>query len=202
MAYIRDAVAGDAADLAGVYAEALPSDVLPRLGRNFLERVFFPEVLACPGAFTLAVDHRGHPGAFVVIAAGPRELTERLASHRMALLSALLRRLPADARLGRAIFDLLLRTKVRLFEDIGPLEARPELYVIAVAPTLQGQGTGSLLVQAAMERLDQECGAFPGCVVKTSSPEARRFYEKNCFRVIGREQRGCRALDILLRESG
>ena len=50
---LRLATESDVAGLAAIQMEALPQDLLPRLGRRFLENCFYPAVLACPDAFIL-----------------------------------------------------------------------------------------------------------------------------------------------------
>ena len=74
----------------------------------------------------------------------------------------------------------------------------PELYLIASDPASQGQGLGGELLAEGLAQLKEQ--GCPGCLVKTSSDGAKRFYLRHGFREIGEEYRGSRCLSVLLIE--
>ncbi len=55
------------------------------------------------------------------------------------------------------------------------------LHTIGVEPACKGQGVGSMLLQAALQRIGQE---FQACVLRTEQPKNVGFYQKNGFRVV------------------
>jgi ribosomal protein S18 acetylase RimI-like enzyme len=196
---IADAGPADVPGLAAIHVAALPGDLLPRLGRRYLERGFFPAVLSSPDAFVLKAELDGRLQGFVVFAWRSGRLTTAIGQRRRALLRAVAGRALKDPKLVLDLVRVLGRPRLTLVEPLPePVAEMPELYLIATAPPERGRGLGARLLEVGVERI---LSARPRCLVRTSSPDAKRFYLRHGFRLIGREERGSRGLDLLLREA-
>ncbi|MBI4576420.1 MAG: GNAT family N-acetyltransferase [Planctomycetes bacterium] len=195
---IRLAEVSDIDAMVEIHMRALPGDLLPRLGRAFLGRTFYPTVLGSGHGFILVCEEEGRVRAYVIFARESAGLARDLSSRRVAIGWSILRRLWLDPRIPLDVLAFL-RGRVELTEPIEDRERWPELYSIATLPGDQGKGFGAALVQEGLRRL-WSAGA-PGCTVKTSSDRARAFYVKNGFRDIGVETRGARRFYILLHAS-
>ena len=188
---IRSATIDDVASLADVHAAALPDDFLPRLGRRYLRRRFYPTVLGSSEVDVFVVERSGELVALAVFVGDSELLGSALAADWAGIapyLSFAVARHPSMARdtIGHLRgFDRVLA------RDIAGV---PELYVMAVTPSCQSDGLGGSLLEHGLDalRARNQC-----CVVKTSSPPARRYYERHEFEYVGSEHRGARSLDVL-----
>lgn len=197
---IRRGVSGDAPTLASLHAAALPADLLPRLGRDFLLKRFYPFALASPHAFTLAAEQDGEVLGFVMFTQDTPAFMRQLRRLAPFMLVAALTRFPRDL----SVLAELARCGLGFRSDTeglpGAPEACPELFVIAVAQESRGAGVGSALVREGLARLSEtQAGASLGCLVKTSSGQAYEFYSRLGFRAAGFEWRGTRAMRVLYR---
>jgi GNAT superfamily N-acetyltransferase len=191
---VRPATTDDIPALVDIHLRAIPDDVLPRLGARFLAEAFLPIVLNAPDVVTLVCD-APLPSAFVVFAFDEPALTARLMRNRTALARAALARLASEPGFARDIVAHARGFRMEWF-DAPPdnLATTAMLYVMATLPGMQSLGIGARLLQAGLEIVFRRA---PACLVKTSSLEARRFYEQNGFRLVGNERRGFRALSVL-----
>jgi GNAT superfamily N-acetyltransferase len=191
---VRPATTNDIPALVNIHLRAIPDDVLPRLGARFLENVFWPTVLDAHDTVTLLCD-APLPSAFVVFAFDEPALTGRIMRHRTALARAVIARLVRERGFARDIVAHAGGFRIEWFDrPPGDLAATAMLYVMATLPDMQSLGLGAKLLQAGLEIVFRRA---PLCLVKTSSPEARRFYEQNGFRPVGNERRGSRTLSVL-----
>lgn len=197
---VRLAGPGEAARLAAVHLAALPGDVLPRLGRAFLERTFYPLILAHAGVDCLVAEAEGRVAGLLVLAWNSGQLTAAVGARRTAVALALARRVLRDPLLAVDVAFTALGTRAGLSAPAAGLAAAPEIYVLAVAPGAQGQGLGAALVKAALARLGRRDPAPRLVAVKTGTEAARRFYEKHGFRLVGREGRGRVRPFVLVRD--
>lgn len=189
---VRPAGPQDAAALADIHSAALPDDVLPRLGRNFLQNVFYPLVLGHGDTDCIVAGDGPCPDGLLVLARAPQALTAALAVRRHRILAALVCQ---GWRAAPLALDMLCAARGRVRELNVAVETYRqawEIYILAVHPRAQGRGLGSALVAAALARL-----AAPLLIVKTASETAKGFYEGNGFRPAGLEQRGRRTIWLL-----
>ena len=194
---IRAATEADIPALATIHARALPDDLLPRLGVDFLRDVFYPTALRLTGVSVwVATDAADTPIAFVVFAEDADSLTAQLRRRWPAVLRATAKRTVSDPGLLVALAAVAKAPEVVWGRDAPPSMAKaPELYVIATDPAAQGQGAGSELTRHGVKDLASR--GHRDCIVRTSSPDALRFYQRLGFRTVGHERRGRRRLDLL-----
>jgi ribosomal protein S18 acetylase RimI-like enzyme len=171
---VVEARPADVPRLVGIHMEALPRDYLPRLGRHFLQRYFFPYALDAGGARTFVCREREVLGFITVCADGDR-FTRGLTRYRPLHLMA---------HVARASWrsSILWHSLEALVSDPGgPPDVAPELYLIAVAPTARRRGVGGALVLRLAEYLT-ELG-HQRCRVKVVMDDvgANAFYERQGF---------------------
>ncbi len=196
---IRKAHNEDIPFLVKIHMAALPGDLLPRLGRDFLVKTFYPAVLRSDQAFTIVHEEDGAPDAFVIFAYHSDALTNQVIKDKVSLAGSMLRGLLADPTLAREAFGFLRGFRTELEEDLRiKLEEIPELYLIATSPDRQSRGLGCQIVRHGLRLLADE--GYPCSLVKTSSDRAREFYLKQGYRLIGFEYRQKRRLYLLLHE--
>jgi GNAT superfamily N-acetyltransferase len=188
---IRSAMTDDAAALAEVHVAALPDDFLPRLGRRYLRRRFYPMVLMSSGVDLFVAERSDEVLAFALFVEDGESLSSALAADWAGLAMyvpfAVLRR-------PSVVCDIIgqRRREPDLSRDISGV---PELYLMASEPGCQSKGLGGNLLEHGLEVLGTR---NQGCVVKTSSSRARQFYERHGFELVGVERRATRSLDVLL----
>ena len=144
---IQPARPGWAGELARIHHQALPDDFLPSLGRDFLERVYYPAALRSPHAATLAaLDEAGRPAGFVTVAHDSAAFTRDVVGGRAGVLA----RYAVRAAL-RDPRHLLTSARVAWAALASPADPLPgEIVFIAVDARLRGRGTGKALVRAAL----------------------------------------------------
>jgi len=195
---LRLATPSDIPALADIHVHAMPGDYLPRLGCNFLESMLYSTALATPGVTVIVGPDHGSIQGFVLLAGDGQALTDRLKSFRMGIVKALLCHMWHDPLLLMETVSLatgLCASSVPLPQEYEHL---PEIYAIATREGHRDKGLGSQLVTAALDVLRRISDDKVRCLVKTPSERARRFYEKNGFKVIGRTRRVGRTFSILL----
>ena len=89
---LRIAIESDIPQLVEIHTDVLPGDLLPRLGRRFLETCFFPAVLASPHGFIVVDDEADALAGFCIFSYDTRSLTRDATARKFRLLSALLMR--------------------------------------------------------------------------------------------------------------
>ena len=88
-----------------------------------------------------------------------------------------------DALLGLSAEDAdRAATCMALLGEAHPHEAHWYLNLLGVAPGSQGQGIGSAMLRAVLDRCDAE--GTPA-YLEATSPTNRRLYERHGFRVVG-----------------
>lgn len=193
---IREANINDAEALAAIHVAALPNDLLPRLGTQFLSTHFYRVVLRSEHAFTI-LDEEDHAiRSFIIFAHNSNAVTKQVMGKKFSLLWHLFIAVPRDPSILGEIIGHLKGFKTELISQPNEtIEKTPELYLMATAPEHHSKGIGSRLIQRGLEVLAQR---NLQCIVKTSSDIAKKFYLKNHFEEIGTEFRHKRKLHILL----
>jgi len=189
MTVIARAADADGCVLARIHSEALPNDFLPSLGRDFLERVYYPATMRSSHGAHLVARDGGEAVGFVTIAHATVAFTRDVLRGRTGALAryAIRRALqqPAHLRLSAEVLWSAL-TQPR-----DPIDG--EIVVIAVDAGSRGRGIGKALVAAALEYLRAH-GVFQ-CRTKTLASNASviAMYEglgwhiRDRFRLIGRD---------------
>lgn len=191
---IRECTLADIDALVDIHCAALPTDLLPRLGRTYLARNYYPTILRSPNAVTFVYEEEGQVISFVVFAYKSGNLAREIKADKIGIAWALFKKSFRDPGIIINVINFL-SSKIQLNKEIGSLEDYAELFSAASYPEKQGKGFGSLIVKEGLNRLIQyNC---TGCSVKTSSERARKFYQRLGFEDIGEESRGNRFLYIL-----
>lgn len=191
---IKDIKDSDLAQVANIHYSALPNDLLPFLGRGFLINGFY-DVCIKPGrTLFLGFFEQDVPCAFVIFAYDSKRLTLESSIYRLRFYLALVKILLSRPLFIKRLYSTF-RVKRTMYEKQLKIEEYPELYLIAADPAYQNKGYGGKILSEGLKRLQMQ--NYKGCSVKTSSEKAKRFYEKNGFRVVGIEYRGLRKLYIL-----
>jgi GNAT superfamily N-acetyltransferase len=197
---LRAATFDDIPQMVHTHCEALPNDLLPKLGRGFLRKVFYPSALRCDDSRAWVCCEREKAIGHVVLSCPSQALTGALRRQPFKVLFALL--FACSKRPGTISQILYQFRKPSLSLDapwsIDQISKLPEIFVLAVAVQQQGSGMGSKLVNAALS--DSRCQRV-GCLVRTSNSRAAKFYLRNGFRLIGVERRGERTLELYFHES-
>ena len=194
---IRVATESDILTLAEIHFQALPNDLLPRIGKKFLQEYFYPQLLQSKHALTLVYTQGGATKSFVVFAYDSDALTQYILSQRTKMALYLI---PATFRSYKLIFDVFshlrgseLKLNGKSDLEIGKI---PELYLMATNSKYTSSGVGGRLITEGLKIM---ANTSPSCMVKTSSERAKKFYMKYGFKEIGFERRGNRILNLLLR---
>ncbi len=167
---LRPARAGDAAAMARVHREAMPSAFLPTLGRGFLRRLY-GAMIADAGVVTIVAEDRGRVVGLATAATSVGAFYRRFA--RRGGLAAGLAAAPHLLR------PSVLRRAIETARYPAGMEDLPaaELLSIAVAGARRSSGVGSDLAAAIGRELAgmgvSECRA----VVAVDNVGANRFYE-------------------------
>lgn len=194
---IREAVSADISSLVDIHMRALPDDLLPRLGHNYLRYEFYPRVLKSSYATTWVVDEDDKLKAIMIVSSSPAQLTAELSRNKFILGVHLLLGALYNLKTLKTILAHLKGFRSEMGEGFECLDLSLacEIYLIATDPVLQSQGLGSQLVVHGLGNLSGKCNQ---CLVKTSSDDARRFYLRHGFVDVGLEYRGNKPYHILL----
>ncbi len=198
METIRKAKIADASRISELHSKALPKDLLPSLGMDFLVRTYYPAVLNSSFSNVYLLEKDGVAVSFVVFATDTSELAKIIKADKLSILIAIMKKSITNPRIPFSILGFILG-KVNWEEKIADIEHMPELYSIATEPSLQSKGYGKLITEEGLREL-ASLNEKKGCIVKTSSDGAFKFYQRIGFRKIGYEKRGKSILNILYYE--
>jgi ribosomal protein S18 acetylase RimI-like enzyme len=194
---IRYARIEDIPDITDVHLRALPEDLLPRLGRSYLVKEFYPQVFRCADTFTLVNEENNRVNAFCIFAGDSRALTGQVMRNKMRLAGYLAVSLVKDLRVFNEVTAILKGSRIELNAGEGDhLNAGlPEIYIIATDPQFQSRGLGREIIEKGWSILSARS---PALLVRTSAERARDFYLRFGFRIFGYEFRGKRKLNLLI----
>lgn len=186
----------DVRALAKIHVLTLPDDLLPSLGRSYLERCFFPHTLNSFSTVALGAYTETHElCAFAIfVKSAPQFTSTLLKSSTFYLIGLCIKKLITTRRFINKIIGFMQPVK-RIIDSGYTLDNCPEIYVIATALEHQKKGYGSALIKEGLTQLQQL--NYQACIVKTSSENAKQFYMNFGFIPIGKEYRGKRVFDIL-----
>lgn len=164
----------DVVRLAEIHHIALPDDFLPSLGRDFLERIYYPAAMRSARAVTLTARDQGQVVGFVTIAHDSAQYTRDVISKSWIALG--LYALRAAILHPSSIWKSMEVLQAALFSKPDPIQS--EIVFIAVDPVCQGQGIGTRMVRSALEYLAQM--SIYQCRTKTLARNEKviRMYER------------------------
>jgi ribosomal protein S18 acetylase RimI-like enzyme len=195
MEKIRKAKISDVNRISELHSKALPKDLLPSLGLDFLVKTYYPAVLNSSFSNVYLLEKDGIVVSFVVFATDTSELAKIIKADKIRILFAIVKKTITNPRIPFSILGFILG-KVIWEETLVDADHMPELYSIATDPSLQSKGYGKRITEEGLRELASLDGK-KGCIVKTSSDGAFKFYERIGFRKIGHEKRGKSLLNIL-----
>ncbi|HNN06854.1 MAG TPA: GNAT family N-acetyltransferase [Leptospiraceae bacterium] len=192
--FIRMACLEDSEALTEIHCSALPDDLLPKLGKKYIKNVYYSKVLKSKYAITMLLEKGEIPVSFVTFTLEPEKLLIEIKKQKIALLLALIKNSFSQPGIVPSLWNNM-NTKTHFDGNINPVDF-PELFFIASVPDQQGKGLGKMLIKKGLQELEH-ISEKPGCIVKTSSESAFRFYIREGFKEIGYEMRGSRKFCIL-----
>jgi len=167
---------------------ALPNDIFPNLDRQYYRHAVARMIWHGPLAVAVEADEIV---GFCSVANEPEEFSDSLANEYRMLAKNL-------ARFAITRPTLLLDivgAAIGGAETIEPIDYVPEITVIAVAAQCRGRNIGPTLIEKCATQI-----VSPQLIVKTSDQNAERFYLRNRFERIGKQNRFRRKLAILRRQ--
>jgi ribosomal protein S18 acetylase RimI-like enzyme len=184
----RTAQITDLDSIVSLHRSALPDDLLPELGDEFLRDFFYPAVLTAPHVHSVVFEINHVVKGFVIFEAPVGHLTN--------ILKQLLKKKPwpilkALANNPRAIASLIstLRSTTSISQPLD-IQTFAELFVIGIDESTRGQGIGKKMVSVGLQTLQKEESNLEGCLVRTSSTDAKKFYESLGCKLVGHQFRG------------
>lgn len=174
--------------IVNIHCASLPDDFLPQLGRDFLEKTFYPAVIACErAALLIDRDQRGIACGFIIVTQDSGQFLSQII--RTHLWSFVLTGIRSSLR----SWGHFRRNVQILFSSVFGKDTHPagEIYIIAVNASMRGKGIGARLVNAAEEYLRQNGIAAIKIKTLTSNEDWIGFFKKagwdviDQFRLIG-----------------
>lgn len=187
---IREAREQDLSVIFDIHKTALPEDLLSNLSKEYLIKHFYQSFFDEDAIFLVYCEDNTVLG-FLIIALHPAQVVRKL-RYSFSLLGEIIKKIfiKSSFILVNILGILFVQTKM----DKSYLNS-PEIYLIAVRDSFQGKSIGSQLIEEGFSRL-RKLG-YASCLVKTSYENAKQFYEKNGFVVIGDEIRFKRYMYVL-----
>lgn len=192
---VRHVMAADFEAIADIHCTALPQDLLPRLGRGALAKVFYPWFLNMELFDFIAIAEDDTVAGFIVLRNRTPTLRELLPIC-VKLLPFLVWNCLVHPSVAFVCACYLLSRRHETVESRAvTFSAQKEIVVVAVAAGWRRNGIGSKLITAAISRMSDPAVIL----VKTDSETARTFYLMQGFAVVGHERRCRRTLYMLAR---
>jgi ribosomal protein S18 acetylase RimI-like enzyme len=173
---LRSGTDGDAAAAAALHAGQISEGFLTFLGERFLRRLY-RRLVRTPGSFLLVADFEGSTIGFLAGSTHVRALYRSFAWRDG---------VPAMAACG----GRLLRSPVRALETLrhgtGASGQGAELLAVAVDPSVQGRGAGTLLVEGFLHQVTTRGEKVAHVVVAADNDAAEALYRKAGFSTVER----------------
>lgn len=130
--------------VAHIHAEALPEDLLPQLGKWFLEKGYYRSLVDSPYSLVIVAKKHSQILGFVNLSFDPGKHIARMIKTKMLRLLVAMVRVSCVSPLRIVeIFSAVARANAEVPENSA------EIAFIAVKPDFQGQGIGKQLVEQA-----------------------------------------------------
>lgn len=173
---LRTGTERDAAAVASLHAGQISEGFLAILGSQFLRRLY-RRIARTPGCFLLVIEDDGKAVGFLAGSTNVRAL------YRSFLLRD-------GAATALACGGRLLRSWRRVMETLrhgtGGAVSGAELLAIAVDPTAQGRGAGTLLVEGFLSEIGRRGQRAAYVVVAEHNKTAVALYQRHGFHMVER----------------
>ncbi len=176
--HIRHAKQADFLEMAHIHKEALPTDLLPRLGTSYLEKTFYKKLQSNAYGFILVAEAKEKVIGFIIVAPS-------------CAATSYLREIKEFFNLLLCIFtkpQAWLGAIQVIFSKTEPPQLKQgfekEIIAFAISKRYQGKGVGRLLINSAVEQITSH-----PLTTRTASQSAQAFYSHLGFTVIGTEYR-------------
>ena len=173
---LRSGTEGDAAAAAALHADQIREGFLTFLGEKFLRRLY-RRLARTPDSFLLIADFEGSAIGFL---AG--------STHVRALYRSFVWRdgVPATFACGGRLLRFPVRALETLRHGTGASGQGAELLAIAVDPSAQGRGAGTLLVEGFLHEVTARRETAAHVVVAADNDAATALYRKAGFGTVER----------------
>lgn len=185
----------DFSAVAELLANTLNDSLLQKLGKPFIEHDFLPHAQQVTGLFNYTCHLNGEIVGYALFSY-PEIAIKQLASK---LIYQIAKTTLKKALFSPGLFLELIssfRNKSILEKPIPDLHKTIYLVYLAIDSSIQSRGIGSKFLTNCLTEL-----SISDCIVETYSNKARKFYEKNGFRTIGKRKRFFHDCKLLLREA-
>jgi ribosomal protein S18 acetylase RimI-like enzyme len=140
------------AQIVNIHCASLPDDFLPQLGRDFLEKTFYPAVIASDlAALLIDCDQSGNAFGFIIVTQDSSEFFSQMIKNNLWSFAL------TGMRSSLRSWGHFRRNIQILISSVFGKETDPggEIYIIAVDEAMRGKGIGAKLVSAAEDYLRQ-----------------------------------------------
>ncbi|WBF66166.1 GNAT family N-acetyltransferase [Desulfovibrio subterraneus] len=169
-----------------IHCKALADDLLPKLGKEYLLRTFYPTILQESDSLLLVEEDNDSVRGFILVANPANAYSHLRTGKRLShLLSAALIR-------PNTWIDLIGAAYSKTHPPLTLPSSTFEIVALAVHPDFQRKGIGKILVSSALSRINNQ-----SLLTKTSSDAALKFYFELGFTKIGVESRINKQLNVL-----
>ncbi|RJP37484.1 MAG: GNAT family N-acetyltransferase [Phycisphaerales bacterium] len=177
---LRLATLADVPTMARIHLRSLPTEFLPKLGRPFLERVFFPGLLASPRACTYVAEDDAGVAGLIVTRAGMRgALGEMISAAPFSFLWTV--------ALGMATRPSLMLDGIGVARQLlsRSAEAEPanlaELFLLCVHERARRRGVARALIEHSARELERTGVALYRVLLHADNEAAHATYRKCGF---------------------
>lgn len=181
-----------------VHKNNLPDDILTNMNTNFLKRTY-RKWMNSETTQVLTAKKNNEIIGFLVLSLIPSLTMKALTEDLIYLFFSLLHFIVRNPKRILELVSFISPSNHILYNEFEEIiKISPEIYILAISKNFQRQGIGHLLINEVKSLLVKK--KIQHLIVRTSSNDARSFYEKNKFLCVGKENRGSRKLDILTLE--
>ena len=164
-----------------IHCASLPGDFLPQLGMPFLQKTFYPAVIASNQAkLFIDKDQNGDVAGFIIVTLDSGKfLAKVIKDHFWSFAATGIRSSLRSIKQFKKNIEIL---STSLFlKDAHPAG---EIYIIAVDERLRGKGVGARLVSAAADYLRQK--GIPALKIKTLTSNVKwiGYFKKSGWMVV------------------
>ena len=164
-----------------IHCASLPGDFLPQLGANFLQKTFYPAVIASNQAkLFIESNPEGDVAGFIIVTLDSGKFLSRVIKDHFWSFAA------TGIRSSLRSFKHFKKNVEILYTSLFSKDTHPagEIYIIAVDESLRGKGIGARLVNAAKDYLQQN--GIPAIKIKTltSNVEWIGYFKKSGWMVV------------------
>ena len=188
---LRLGVINDAQYLAQIHKRAISVDILSVINNDNVLYLFYRKILSSDDIVVVVKEtDQGNVISFAVFLKKPSQFNIILKKFYFRQFFPILL---SCIKSKKALKMVIGRFKKPIILTPFNVSDYPEIIISATDPQYQSMGFGSQVVQYGLESL-----SLKNCIVKTHSPDAKRFYHRLGFIDIGYEKTGNWNLSVLL----